>query len=110
MNYIILINSIWPARGKRKRGKVSNYNNDMYRKPGLAPGRDGSDRTMVKDPFACSGTGIFEATLRSFPKYTHAYVAESSAKHGAMSLDVQSPPTIFILKYIYMCYLDVMFC
>ena len=52
---------------------------------------------MVKDPFAGSGTGIVDATLRSFPKYAHTYVAESCAKHGAMSLDVESPPTIFIL-------------
>jgi hypothetical protein len=68
-----------------------------YRKPSLSPRRYVCYTTMIKDPLSCSCTSIVLTTIRSFPKHTHTNVAEYCAEHDAMSLDVKSPPTIFIL-------------
>lgn len=59
---------------------------DAYRKPSLPPRGHMSDTAMVKNPLAGSRTSIVQSAIGSFPENTHANVAKSCTKHGAVTL------------------------
>lgn len=70
----------------------------LYRKPSLSPRAYGNCTTMIKNPLPCSFTCFVFATITSFSKHAHTDVVQDCAEHGAVTLYVQSPPTIFILQ------------
>jgi len=69
-----------------------------YREPSLAPGGYVGDPTTVKNPLPGPSTSIILATIRPFPENAHAYVAQGRAEHGAVTFNVEAPPTISILQ------------
>ena len=93
--YIFILTLI--CVGKETKPSVCNYYN--YRKPGLSPGGNTCYTTMIKNPFSCFCTSMaMSLIMRSNSKDAHADVVQCSAEHGTVTLYVQSPSAIFVLR------------
>ncbi|KAI4330928.1 hypothetical protein MLD38_029165 [Melastoma candidum] len=64
------------------------------------PRTDVGDPATVKDPLVGPGAGVVLATFRALPEDTHTDVAEDGTEHGAVTIDVKAPSTVFVLMTV----------